>query len=135
MSEATPFCSVKGDRLAVWPRRRDSLRRQSRLSRRGSIAASATGGAKLPVRIHGYYLSERKSTMLLIALFLSGGEGGIRTRVPLITATRFPVVLVMTTSILLHILFQLPSQAVSLKRSRVTAICIITDILHSSSTF
>ena len=69
MSEATPFCSVKGDRLAVWPRRRDSLRRQSRLSRRGSIAASATDGAKLPVRIRGYYLSERKSTMLLHSTF------------------------------------------------------------------
>ena len=32
-----------------------------------------------------------------------GGVGGIRTLGPLLTATRFPVVLVMTTSILLHI--------------------------------
>ena len=32
-----------------------------------------------------------------------GGVGGIRTRVPLITATRFPVVLVMTSSIPLQI--------------------------------
>ena len=31
-----------------------------------------------------------------------GGVGGIRTLGPLLTATRFPVVLVMTTSILLH---------------------------------
>ena len=36
---------------------------------------------------------------------LSGGVGGIRTLGPLLTATRFPVVLVMTTSILLHINF------------------------------
>ena len=35
----------------------------------------------------------------------SGGVGGIRTRVPLITATRFPVVLVMTSSIPLHMGF------------------------------
>ena len=34
--------------------------------------------------------------------FAAGGEGGIRTREPLRT-TRFPVVLVMTTSILLHL--------------------------------
>ena len=52
-----------------------------------------------------------------------------------LAATRFPVVLVMTTSILLHILFQPPPQAAWLKRSCVTAIYIITDILHSSSTF
>ena len=35
--------------------------------------------------------------------FFFGGVGGIRTLGPLLTATRFPVVLVMTTSILLHI--------------------------------
>ena len=34
-----------------------------------------------------------------------GGVGGIRTLGPLLTATRFPVVLVMTTSILLHVDF------------------------------
>ena len=45
---------------------------------------------------------KEKALCCCIALFLSGGEGGIRTRVPLITATRFPVVLVMTTSILLQ---------------------------------
>ena len=33
----------------------------------------------------------------------TGGRGGIWTLVPLLTATRFPVVLVMTTSIPLHI--------------------------------
>ena len=35
--------------------------------------------------------------------FHSGGVGGIRTLGPLLTATRFPVVLVMTTSILLRV--------------------------------
>ena len=35
--------------------------------------------------------------------FSYGGVGGIRTLGPLLTATRFPVVLVMTTSILLQI--------------------------------
>ncbi len=39
----------------------------------------------------------------LSALFFYGAVGGIRTLVPLITATRFPIVLVMTTSIPLHI--------------------------------
>ena len=34
-----------------------------------------------------------------------GAVGGIRTLVPLLTTTRFPVVLVMTSSIPLHILF------------------------------
>ena len=34
-----------------------------------------------------------------------GGVGGIRTLEPLLTATRFPVVLVMTTSILLQLYF------------------------------
>ena len=33
---------------------------------------------------------KEKALCCCIALFLSGGEGGIRTRVPLITATRFP---------------------------------------------
>ena len=36
-------------------------------------------------------------------VFFYGAVGGIRTLVPLITATRFPIVLVMTTSIPLHI--------------------------------
>ena len=36
---------------------------------------------------------------------LHGAVGGIRTLVPLLTTTRFPVVLVMTSSIPLHILF------------------------------
>ena len=35
--------------------------------------------------------------------FFSGAVGGIRTLGPLLTVTRFPVVLVMTTSILLHL--------------------------------
>ena len=34
-----------------------------------------------------------------------GAVGGIRTLVPLLTTTRFPVVLVMTSSIPLHIQF------------------------------
>ena len=34
-----------------------------------------------------------------------GAVGGIRTLVPLLTTTRFPVVLVMTSSIPLHIRF------------------------------
>ena len=37
--------------------------------------------------------------------FFSGAVGGIRTLVPLLTTTRFPVVLVMTSSIPLHIHF------------------------------
>ena len=36
---------------------------------------------------------------------LHGAVGGIRTLVPLLTTTRFPVVLVMTSSIPLHIQF------------------------------
>ena len=36
-----------------------------------------------------------------------GAVGGIRTLVPLLTTTRFPVVLVMTSSIPLRILFLL----------------------------
>ena len=35
--------------------------------------------------------------------FFVGAVGGIRTLVPLLTTTRFPVVLVMTSSIPLHI--------------------------------
>ena len=41
----------------------------------------------------------------IVAFF--GAVGGIRTLVPLLTTTRFPVVLVMTSSIPLHILFLL----------------------------
>ena len=37
--------------------------------------------------------------------FFFGAVGGIRTLVPLLTTTRFPVVLVMTSSIPLHIQF------------------------------
>ena len=37
------------------------------------------------------------------AVYFSGAVGGIRTLVPLLTTTRFPVVLVMTSSIPLHI--------------------------------
>ncbi len=36
---------------------------------------------------------------------LFGAVGGIRTLVPLLTTTRFPVVLVMTTSIPLHLFY------------------------------
>ena len=39
------------------------------------------------------------------AVYFSGAVGGIRTLVPLLTTTRFPVVLVMTSSIPLHIHF------------------------------
>ena len=38
----------------------------------------------------------------------NGAVGGIRTLGRLLAVTRFPVVLVMTTSILLHILFPVP---------------------------
>ena len=40
-------------------------------------------------------------------VFSYGAVGGIRTLVPLLTTTRFPVVLVMTSSIPLHIHFLL----------------------------
>ena len=40
-----------------------------------------------------------------IPVILYGAVGGIRTLVPLLTTTRFPVVLVMTSSIPLHIRF------------------------------
>ena len=44
----------------------------------------------------GIEKAERLNARLILHL---GGVGGIRTRVPLITTTRFPVVLVTTTSI------------------------------------
>ena len=49
-------------------------------------------------------LAQKKSpvTGMVTGLF-TGAVGGIRTLVPLLTTTRFPVVLVMTTSIPLHI--------------------------------
>jgi uncharacterized membrane protein YfcA len=39
----------------------------------------------------------------MVTGFFTGAVGGIRTLVPLLTTTRFPVVLVMTSSIPLHI--------------------------------
>lgn len=49
-------------------------------------------------------LAQKKSpvTGMVTGLF-TGAVGGIRTLVPLLTTTRFPVVLVMTASILLRI--------------------------------
>ena len=41
----------------------------------------------------------------MVTGFFTGAVGGIRTLVPLLTTTRFPVVLVMTSSIPLHIRF------------------------------
>ena len=41
----------------------------------------------------------------MVTGFFVGAVGGIRTLVPLLTTTRFPVVLVMTSSIPLHIHF------------------------------
>ena len=51
-------------------------------------------------------LAQKKSpvTGMVTGLF-AGAVGGIRTLVPLLTTTRFPVVLVMTSSIPLHIRF------------------------------
>ena len=51
-------------------------------------------------------LAQKKSpvTGMVTGLF-TGAVGGIRTLVPLLTTTRFPVVLVMTSSIPLHIRF------------------------------
>ena len=51
-------------------------------------------------------LAQKKSpvTGMVTGLF-TGAVGGIRTLVPLLTTTRFPVVLVMTSSIPLHIQF------------------------------
>ena len=48
-------------------------------------------------------LAQKKSpvTGMVTGLF-TGAVGGIRTLVPLLTTTRFPVVLVMTSSIPLH---------------------------------
>ena len=53
-------------------------------------------------------LAQKKSpvTGMVTGLF-TGAVGGIRTLVPLLTTTRFPVVLVMTSSIPLHIHFLL----------------------------
>ncbi len=47
-------------------------------------------------------INTKKHYLKTKTVLFVGGVGGIRTRVPLITATRFPVVLVMTTSIPLH---------------------------------
>ena len=51
-------------------------------------------------------LAQKKSpvTAMVTGLF-TGAVGGIRTLVPLLTTTRFPVVLVMTTSIPLHLFY------------------------------
>ena len=50
------------------------------------------------------FVIKQKTTRSGCFLF-NGGMGGIRTRVPLITTTRFPVVLVTTTSIPFRNLF------------------------------
>ena len=52
----------------------------------------------------------KKETPVTNKLREFGAAGEIRTLGPLLTATRFPVVLVMTTSILLHLYFLPPEK-------------------------
>ncbi len=72
---------------------------------------------------------------MLQVLCFYGGVGGIRTRVPLITATRFPVVLVMTTSIPLHkLVIQIPALLLYYKLLNLTSLfCNIFKKFYQAS--
>ena len=63
-----------------------------------------------------------------------GAVGGIRTLVPLLTTTRFPVVLVMTSSIPLHIHFPLTDSVdyyTKISTDVKTFFCSSATIIHN----
>ncbi len=69
-----------------------------------------------------------------IPITLYGAVGGIRTLVPLLTTTRFPVVLVMTSSIPLHIQFPLTDSVdhyTKISTDVKTFFCSSAAIIHN----
>ncbi len=69
-----------------------------------------------------------------IPVILYGAVGGIRTLVPLLTTTRFPVVLVMTSSIPLHIQFPLTDSVdyyTKISTDVKTFFCRSATIIHN----